>query len=86
MCCRNSDSAALPFGAHQSASLLVTGSLPPFQEIRSIAVGEGRFYNWEDQQSGRRVAVLGSDSKKQLFGSRNAPWAKQSISAIFLIP
>jgi putative ABC transport system permease protein len=58
--------------ANNSASLLVTGSLPPFQEIRSIAVGEGRFYNWEDQRQGRRVAVLGTDSKKQLFGSRSA--------------
>src|SRR6478672_9318181 len=34
--------------ANNSASLLVTGSLPPFQEIRSINVGEGRFYSWED--------------------------------------
>jgi putative ABC transport system permease protein len=57
---------------NNSASLLVTGSLPPFQEIRSIAVGDGRFYNWEDQSLGRRVAVLGTDSKKQLFGSRTA--------------
>jgi putative ABC transport system permease protein len=57
---------------HNSASLLVTGSLPPFQEIRSISIGEGRFYNWADHHAARRVAVLGSEAKKQLFGSRPA--------------
>jgi putative ABC transport system permease protein len=58
--------------AYNSASLLVSGSLPPFQDIRSIAIGEGRFYNWEDHHSRRRVAVLGTEAKKQLFGSRPA--------------
>jgi putative ABC transport system permease protein len=58
--------------AFNSASLLVTGSLPPFAEIRTIPVGEGRFYNWADVAEARRVAVLGSDAKKQLFGSRPA--------------
>jgi putative ABC transport system permease protein len=55
-----------------SASLLVTGSLPPFAEVRTIPVSEGRFYNWEDQAEGRRVAFLGSDAKKQLFATRAA--------------
>ena len=55
-----------------SASLLVTGSLPPFEEIRSITIGEGRFYNWADHDDARRVAVLGSDARKQLFGTRSA--------------
>jgi putative ABC transport system permease protein len=50
----------------------VTGSLPPFQEIRSIALGEGRFYDWADNAEARRVAVLGSDARKQLFGARDA--------------
>jgi len=58
--------------AYNSAALLVTGSLPPFGEIRSIWIGEGRFYDWGDQREGRRVAVLGSDAKKQLFGAREA--------------
>ncbi len=55
-----------------SASLLVTGALPPFAEIRTIPVSEGRFYNWEDEAEARRVAFLGSDAKKQLFGTRAA--------------
>jgi putative ABC transport system permease protein len=58
--------------AHNSASLLVTGSLPPFQSIRSIEIGEGRFYSWNDHAEGRRVAVLGSDAGKQLFAGHEA--------------
>lgn len=57
---------------YNSATLLVTGSLPPFAEIRTIPVAEGRFYNWDDVREARRVAFLGSDAKKQLFGSRPA--------------
>jgi putative ABC transport system permease protein len=55
-----------------SASLLVTGSTPPFQQIRSIPIGEGRFYNWEDERAARRVAVLGSDARTQLFAANKA--------------
>ncbi len=58
--------------AFNAGALLVTGSLPPFGDIRSITVGEGRWLNWEDEGEGRRVAFLGSDAKKQLFGSRPA--------------
>jgi putative ABC transport system permease protein len=37
-----------------------------------VAVDEGRFYNYEDNDLGRRVAFLGSDTKKQLFAEREA--------------
>src|SRR3974390_2176658 len=50
----------------------VVCSLPPFTEIRSITVAQGRFYNYEDNEQGRRVAFLGSDTKKQLFAERDA--------------
>ncbi len=53
--------------AFNAAAFLVTGSYPPFGEIRSLNVGSGRFYNWEDLNEGRRVAFLGSDAAKQLF-------------------
>ena len=55
-----------------NAALLVTGSLPPFSEIRTIDVKEGHFYTWEDQAQARRVVVLGSEAKQQLYGSRPA--------------
>jgi putative ABC transport system permease protein len=57
---------------YNSGNLLVVGSLPPFSEVRSVDVGEGRFYNDADIVNVNRVAFLGSDAKKQLFGSREA--------------
>jgi putative ABC transport system permease protein len=57
---------------HNNANLLVTGSWPPFADLRSIRLGQGRFYSWEDDAQGRHVAFLGSDAKKQLFGTREA--------------
>ncbi len=56
--------------SYNSGSLTVAGSLPPFADIRTIPVAEGRFYNAEDTALGRRVAFLGSDAKKQLFAGR----------------
>ncbi|MBC7926603.1 MAG: ABC transporter permease [Bryobacteraceae bacterium] len=58
--------------SYNSASLLVSGSYPPFAEIRSITMGDGRFYSWSDQRETRRVAVLGSDAAKQLFAGNKA--------------
>jgi len=57
---------------YNSGTLLVVGSLPPFAKVRSIDVGEGRFYNDDDQANVNRVVFLGSDAKKQLYGSRPA--------------
>ena len=50
-----------------AAALLVTGSMPPFGYIRSLDVGEGRFYDWNDEREERRVAFLGTDAARQLF-------------------
>jgi putative ABC transport system permease protein len=58
--------------AFNSGDLDTVGSLPPFTEIRSITVAQGRFYNDEDNEQGRRVAFIGSDTKKQLFADRDA--------------
>ena len=58
--------------AYNAAAFTVTGSTPEFAEIRSLGVSEGRFYDQSDITEGRRVAFLGSDAKKQLFGSRPA--------------
>ena len=57
---------------YNSSRLLVVGSLPPFAAVRSIDVGEGRFYDDDDQANVNRVAFLGSDAKKQLYGTRPA--------------
>lgn len=58
--------------AFNSGDINTVGSLPPFTEIRSIAVDAGRFYNDEDNEQGRRVAFLGTETKKQLFAEREA--------------
>jgi putative ABC transport system permease protein len=58
--------------AFNAAAFTVTGSTPEFAEIRSLGVSEGRFYDQDDISEARRVAFLGSDAKKQLFGSRPA--------------
>jgi putative ABC transport system permease protein len=57
---------------YNSGSYLTTGSLPAFARVRDIQVARGRFYNALDNQTGVRVAFLGSRVKKQLFGSRPA--------------
>jgi putative ABC transport system permease protein len=58
--------------AYNSGNINAVGSLPPFSEIRSVDVGEGRFYNSEDNEQARRVAFLGTETKKQLFAERSA--------------
>ena len=55
-----------------SGDIDTVGSLPAFAIIRSITVAQGRFYNDVDNEEGRRVAFLGSDTKKQLFAEREA--------------
>src|SRR5580693_7379670 len=55
-----------------NAAFTVTGSYPQFGYIRSLDVGEGRFYDWDDMREERRVAFLGSDAAKQLFPEGNA--------------
>src|SRR5437868_2932343 len=62
----------LVHSSHNSGSLTVAGSAPPFAEVRSIDVGEGRFYNDEDLAQARHVAFIGTDIRKQLFPGRPA--------------
>ena len=56
---------------YNNAAFTVTGSYPEFAYIRSLDVGQGRFYDSDDIREGRRVAFLGSDAAKQLFPGRN---------------
>ncbi len=58
---------------YNNAAFLVTGSYPEFGDIRSLNVGSGRFYNWDDEREGRRVAFLGTDAAKQLFPEGRNP-------------
>jgi len=58
---------------YNNGAFLVTGSYPEFGEIRTLNVGSGRFYNWDDEREGRRVAFLGTDAAKQLFPEGRNP-------------
>jgi putative ABC transport system permease protein len=50
----------------------VSGSYPNNLAIRALKLGQGRFYNLEDQMQRSRVAVIGSEAKEKLFSGRNA--------------
>jgi putative ABC transport system permease protein len=50
----------------------VTGNYPNVVAVRSLKLGQGRFYNMEDQLQSARVAVIGSEAKEKLFSGRNA--------------
>ncbi len=50
----------------------VTGNYPNVDSVRALKLGEGRFYNMQDQMQRARVAVIGSESKEKLFSGRNA--------------
>jgi len=50
----------------------VEGGYPNGQQIRTLPVEQGRFYNMEDQLQRAHVAVIGSEAKDKLFSGRNA--------------
>ena len=50
----------------------VSGNDPDVILIRALKLGQGRFYNMEDQNQHARVAVIGSEAKEKLFSGRNA--------------
>ena len=50
----------------------VSGNDPNVYSIRSLKLGQGRFYNMQDQLQRARVAVIGSEAKEKLFSGRNA--------------
>lgn len=50
----------------------VTGNYPNVPDIRALKLGQGRFYNAEDEMQHARVAMIGSEAKQKLFSGRNA--------------
>jgi putative ABC transport system permease protein len=55
---------------YNAASVQVHGIEPPYQTIRTIDIEFGRLFNWDDERDVRRVAIVGHDMAKQLFGAR----------------
>jgi putative ABC transport system permease protein len=50
----------------------VTGNYPNVDSVRALKLGQGRFYNMQDEMQRARVAVIGSEGKEKLFSGRNA--------------
>ena len=58
--------------AYNSGNFRVTGAWPLFQDIRSLTLDRGRFWNESDERARQRVAVLGDEVNRQLFAGRDA--------------
>jgi putative ABC transport system permease protein len=50
----------------------VTGNYSNVDSVRALKLGQGRFYNMEDEVQHARVTVIGSEAKEKLFSGRNA--------------
>jgi putative ABC transport system permease protein len=57
--------------AYNSGSFTVNGVEPMYSKIRTIPIAQGRFLIDPDETDAARVAVLGDNVRKQLFGARN---------------
>ena len=63
-------SSANAVSPYNSGTFRVLGVEPEYSGIRNIAVDRGRFLVDADDAAGARVAVLGDNVRKQLFGER----------------
>jgi putative ABC transport system permease protein len=57
--------------AYNAASAQVNGVEPPYLWIRTVEVDRGRLLTWTDEREIQRVALIGFDMSKQLFGARD---------------
>ena len=57
---------------YNAASRPVRGVWPDYQRFRSLKVQEGRLMSDDDEKEGRRVVVLGVESRDQLFPGKPA--------------
>ncbi len=65
-----------------SANRVVRGVWPSFQDFRSLTIAEGRRLSEQDESDGRRVVVLGSAARQQLFSGQPAVGAMLSIKGV----
>src|SRR4051794_15982568 len=57
--------------SYNAASAQIVGIEPPYQAIRTIELQYGRQFTWQDEQNVTRVAIVGHDMARQLFGNRH---------------
>ncbi len=68
--------------AFNSANRGVVGMWPSYQDFRSLKIESGRLITDEDEREGRRVVVLGSAARQQLFSGQPAVGSMVSIKGI----
>ena len=68
--------------AFNSASRGVVGMWPAYQDFRSLKLESGRLITDEDEREGRRVVVLGSAARQQLFSGQPAVGSMLTIKGI----
>jgi len=66
----------------RSSTYTIRGTYASYQNIRSVDVGEGNFFDDQQDFAHMRVAVIGSDVKKKLFSGQNAIGASIRIDGI----
>jgi putative ABC transport system permease protein len=64
---QNNIHATSPFN---SGAFDASGVEAHFPQIRTIPIDQGRFFSEDEEKSAQRLCVIGSDVKKQLFGTR----------------
>ena len=55
----------------QNTSVSATGTAPEYQELNSLTVAKGRFFDQADFDSAAKVAVVGSKVVQDLFGNED---------------
>jgi putative ABC transport system permease protein len=68
--------------AYNAASVQVNGIEPPYLWIRTVEVDRGRLLDWTDEKEVQRVALVGFDMAKQLFGSRDPTGESLSLNGM----
>jgi putative ABC transport system permease protein len=67
---------------NRSYAIVVNGEYSNTFDIRALTLGQGRFFNPQDEMQHARVAVIGSDTKDKLFSGRNALGERIRIDGI----
>jgi putative ABC transport system permease protein len=68
--------------AYNAAALQVHGIEPQYQDIRTIDIERGRSFRFSDNEQALRVAIIGADATKQLFGDRNSIGATVELNGL----
>ncbi len=68
----------------KTGSFSIYGDYPEIFEIQSYDISEGRTLNYSDQHEKRKIAVIGSQVKKVLFGDTISPLGKNiEVSGVY---